>query len=78
MERTKFGTCALTTELKYLNLDPSQFQHLPEEEDDDTDMYYGIEKGKDSHCLIVVLNFIMEREVKIHLRTYKEYSLIYI
>nr|CAB3512299.1 unnamed protein product [Spodoptera littoralis] len=45
MERTKFGTCALTTELKYLNLDPSQFQHLPEEEDDDTDMYYGIEKG---------------------------------
>ncbi|PZC79217.1 hypothetical protein B5X24_HaOG216705 [Helicoverpa armigera] len=45
MERTNNGTRALTTELKYLNLDPSQFQHLPEEDDDDGDMYYGIEKG---------------------------------
>ena len=46
MERTNFGTRALTTELKYLNLDPREFQHLPEEEDDESDMYYGIEKGK--------------------------------
>lgn len=46
MERTNFGTRALTTELKYLNLDPRQFEHLPVEEDDDTDIYYGIEKGE--------------------------------
>lgn len=45
MERTHRGTRALTTELKYLNLDPSHFQHLPEEEDDENDIYYGIEKG---------------------------------
>ncbi|CAH0599086.1 unnamed protein product [Chrysodeixis includens] len=45
MERTNFGTRALTTELKYLNLDPRQFEHLPLEEDDETDIHYGIEKG---------------------------------
>ncbi|XP_052745200.1 uncharacterized protein LOC112056076 isoform X2 [Bicyclus anynana] len=46
MERTHSGTRALTTELKYLNLDPSSFQHLPEEEDEDeNNVYYGIEKG---------------------------------
>ncbi|CAB3233050.1 unnamed protein product [Arctia plantaginis] len=45
MERTHFGTRALTTELKYLNLDLRQYQHLPEEEEDDSDIYYGIEKG---------------------------------
>ncbi|XP_013190936.1 uncharacterized protein LOC106135241 [Amyelois transitella] len=45
MERTHSGTRALTTELKYLNLDPSDYQHLPEEEDDENDVYYGIEKG---------------------------------
>ncbi|CAH0731534.1 unnamed protein product, partial [Brenthis ino] len=45
MERTHGGTRALTTELKYLNLDPRSFQHLPEEEDDENDVYYGIEKG---------------------------------
>ncbi|XP_069362511.1 extracellular matrix-binding protein ebh-like isoform X3 [Maniola hyperantus] len=46
MERTHGGTRALTTELKYLNLDPKSFQHLPEEEDEDeNDIYYGIEKG---------------------------------
>ncbi|KAI8425752.1 hypothetical protein MSG28_011535 [Choristoneura fumiferana] len=45
MERTHAGTRALTTELKYLNLDPQAFQHLPEEEDDENDAYYGIEKG---------------------------------
>ncbi|XP_038219349.1 uncharacterized protein LOC119837690 [Zerene cesonia] len=45
MERTHGGTKALTTELKYLNLDPSSFQHLPEEDDNEDDVYYGIEKG---------------------------------
>ncbi|CAG9569906.1 unnamed protein product [Danaus chrysippus] len=45
MERTGGGTRALTTELRYLNLDPRSFQHLPEEQDDDSDMFYGIEKG---------------------------------
>ncbi|XP_045779996.1 uncharacterized protein LOC123877364 isoform X10 [Maniola jurtina] len=46
MERTHGGTRALTTELKYLNLDPNSFRHLPEEEDEDeNDIYYGIEKG---------------------------------
>lgn len=46
MERTGGGTRALTTELKYLNLDLTKFQHLPEEEDDENNIYYGIEKGK--------------------------------
>ncbi|XP_050356851.1 uncharacterized protein LOC126777788 isoform X2 [Nymphalis io] len=45
MERTHGGTRALTTELKYLNLDPRSFQHLPEEIDDENDAFYGIEKG---------------------------------
>ncbi|XP_068624726.1 extracellular matrix-binding protein ebh-like isoform X2 [Battus philenor] len=45
MDRTHGGTRALTTELKYLNLDPRSFQHLPEEEDDEDNIYYGIEKG---------------------------------
>ncbi|KAL4712445.1 hypothetical protein ACJJTC_007461 [Scirpophaga incertulas] len=46
MERTHGGTRALTTELKYLNLDPSSYEHLPmEEEEDENDLYYGIEKG---------------------------------
>ncbi|XP_059058184.1 uncharacterized protein LOC131851674 [Achroia grisella] len=45
MERTSGGTRALTTELKYLNLDPSAYEHLPEEDDDENDIYYGIEKG---------------------------------
>ncbi|KAJ2941019.1 hypothetical protein O0L34_g13148 [Tuta absoluta] len=45
MERTQFGTRTLTTELKYLNLDVTQYQHLPEEEEDENDVYYGIEKG---------------------------------
>ncbi|XP_041983842.1 uncharacterized protein LOC121736603 isoform X2 [Aricia agestis] len=44
MERTQEGTRALTTELRYLNLDPKTYDHLPEEEDDE-DNYYGIEKG---------------------------------
>lgn len=39
------GTRALTTELKYLNLDPSSYMHLPEEDDEENDLYYGIEKG---------------------------------
>lgn len=46
MERTHGGTKSLTTELKYLNLNPDSFMHLPEEEDDEGDIYYGIEKGK--------------------------------
>lgn len=47
MERTESGTRTLTTELKFLNLDPSEYQHLPEEEDEDeNDIYYGIEKGQ--------------------------------
>ncbi|CAG5037546.1 unnamed protein product [Parnassius apollo] len=45
MERTHGGTRALTTELKYLNLDPSSFMHLPEEQEDEDNIYYGIEKG---------------------------------
>ncbi|KPJ14683.1 Uncharacterized protein RR48_04509 [Papilio machaon] len=45
MERTDGGTRALTTELKYLNLDPRSFQHLPFENDDEDNIYYGIEKG---------------------------------
>ncbi|XP_063543102.1 uncharacterized protein LOC134751573 isoform X1 [Cydia strobilella] len=45
MEKTRGGTRAVTTELKYLNLDPNAYQHLPEEEDDENDVYYGIEKG---------------------------------
>lgn len=46
MERTHGGTRALTTELKYLNLDPKEFQHLPEEDDEEeNDIFYGIEKG---------------------------------
>ncbi|CAG4962431.1 unnamed protein product [Colias eurytheme] len=45
MERTHGGTRALTTELKYLNLDPSSYEHLPEEDDNEDDVYYGIEKG---------------------------------
>ncbi|XP_050671787.1 uncharacterized protein LOC126970106 [Leptidea sinapis] len=45
MERTHAGTKALTTELKYLNLDPRSFQHLPEEDDEENNIYYGIEKG---------------------------------
>ncbi|XP_039761352.1 uncharacterized protein LOC120634668 isoform X3 [Pararge aegeria] len=46
MARTHDGTRALTTELKYLNLDPNSFQHLPEEEDEEeSNIYYGIEKG---------------------------------
>ncbi|XP_013174696.1 PREDICTED: uncharacterized protein LOC106123108 isoform X1 [Papilio xuthus] len=45
MERTDGGTRALTTELKYLNLDPRSFQHLPFEKDDEDNIYYGIEKG---------------------------------
>jgi hypothetical protein len=46
MERTHGGTRALTTELKYLNLDPQSYLHLPVEEDDENDVYYGIEKGQ--------------------------------
>ncbi|CAH2099092.1 unnamed protein product [Euphydryas editha] len=45
MERTHGGTRALMTELKYLNLDPRSFQHLPEEVDNENDAFYGIEKG---------------------------------
>ncbi|XP_061724844.1 LOW QUALITY PROTEIN: uncharacterized protein LOC133530791 [Cydia pomonella] len=45
MEKTHGGTRAVTTELKYLNLDPTAYQHLPEEDDDENDVYYGIEKG---------------------------------
>ncbi|KAL0810132.1 hypothetical protein ABMA28_010928 [Loxostege sticticalis] len=45
MERTHGGTRALTTELKYLNLDPRSYQHLPEEDDAENDAFYGIEKG---------------------------------
>ncbi|XP_063834890.1 uncharacterized protein LOC135084078 [Ostrinia nubilalis] len=46
MERTHGGTRALTTELKYLNLDPSSYMHLPEEDDSaENDAFYGIEKG---------------------------------
>ncbi|KAJ0171084.1 hypothetical protein K1T71_013283 [Dendrolimus kikuchii] len=45
MERTHSGTRALTTELKYLNLNPNDYQHLPEEDDNENDVYYGIEKG---------------------------------
>ncbi|XP_045507537.1 uncharacterized protein LOC123703531 isoform X2 [Colias croceus] len=45
MERTHGGTRALTTELKYLNLDPRSYEHLPEEDDNEDDVYYGIEKG---------------------------------
>ncbi|XP_063370256.1 uncharacterized protein LOC134658501 [Cydia amplana] len=45
MEKTRGGTRAVTTELKYLNLDLNAYQHLPEEEDDENDVYYGIEKG---------------------------------
>lgn len=46
MERRHGGTRALTTELKYLNLDPRSYQHLPEEVDNENDAFYGIEKGK--------------------------------
>lgn len=46
MERTNGGTKALTTELRYLNLDPKAYQHLPEEDDNENDAFYGIEKGK--------------------------------
>lgn len=60
MERTHGGTRALTTELKYLNLDPSSFQHLPEEEEDDEDnIYYGIEKGK----LFIHIRYIRSRDI---------------
>ncbi|XP_022121438.2 uncharacterized protein LOC110997542 isoform X2 [Pieris rapae] len=45
MRKTDFGTRALSTELKYLNLDPRSFQHLPEEDENEDDIYYGIEKG---------------------------------
>ncbi|XP_047516776.1 uncharacterized protein LOC125057245 isoform X2 [Pieris napi] len=45
MKKTDFGTRALSTELKYLNLDPRSFQHLPEEDENEDDIYYGIEKG---------------------------------
>ncbi|XP_037876942.1 uncharacterized protein LOC101742438 isoform X2 [Bombyx mori] len=45
MERTNGGTKALTTELRYLNLDPKAYQHLPEEDDNENDAFYGIEKG---------------------------------
>ena len=56
MERTHSGTRALTTELKYLNLDPRSFQHLPEEDDDENDAYYGIEKG--NYCLLNRIEYI--------------------
>lgn len=46
MERTGGGTRALTKELKYLNLDLAKFQHLPEEDEHEDDIYYGIEKGE--------------------------------
>lgn len=54
MERTNGGTRALTTELKYLNLDYSEYQHLPEEEDEENDMYYGIEKGKGNNGFLIL------------------------
>ncbi|KOB79432.1 Uncharacterized protein OBRU01_00308 [Operophtera brumata] len=45
LERTHGGTKAVTTELKYLNLNPADFQYLPEEDEDENNIYYGIEKG---------------------------------
>lgn len=75
MERTSAGTRALTTELKYLNLDPRAFQHLPEEEEDENDAYYGIEKGISSLPVLFIryalsrqyLPYLEFRDLMLHL-----------
>ncbi|XP_053619198.1 uncharacterized protein LOC128680224 isoform X2 [Plodia interpunctella] len=73
MERTHGGTRALTTELKYLNLDPSEYQHLPEEEDNENDVYYGIEKGYE-HLVELQEEVGWEEELFDHEATETAYS----